>query len=553
MADSWQASESDPSVIIVGLGPTGETLANILGQRGVSTLCIERDTKISDAPRAGALDGDALRVWQSLNLLDEIKRDLTLGQAAQFVDADQKLFLEVRPSEYPYGSDTLAFFYQPTLSETLRSALRRFPHVRLLLGHELVALQSHDDHVEISITRAGEGEEVRRIRAPWLLACDGARSTVRQILGVPFLGRSYPQRWLVADAEAESPPASPVFRFVCDPTQPQVRTYLTKNHYRGEWMLLPGDDPSEVTNPAYVRDLLKERAEFHDIRIRRTAVYTYHSRVASSWRHRRVLLLGDAAHVSPPFAGQGVSNGVRDAANVGWKLDLVVRGAVRERLLDSYELERRRQVRRLNRVALWSRILVQLRNPSLAMIRNGLLRLLNRWPWFKQMIRENRLVYPARLRRGIVATGFLLDPIGRRNGQFLPQPKIKSSTGVEMLLDETLGNGFAALGWECDPREFVHRKHRQALERLGTTYVELRATSRWDATAQETGGEHTTIGYDVTGQMERWFGSRRSVAIIRPDRYVFSICRPTRLPQTTETLFRHLDLTANGDTRVRSV
>lgn len=552
MADSWQASESDPSVIIVGLGPTGETLANILGQRGIRTLCIERDTEISDAPRAGALDGDALRVWQSLNLLDEIKRDLTLGQAAQFVDADQKLFLEVRPSEYPYGSDTLAFFYQPTLSETLRSALRRFPHVQRLLGHELRTLESREDHVEISIAISGEGSEVRRIRAPWLLACDGGRSIVRQMLGISFPGTSYVQRWLVADAEVDSPPANPVFRFVCDPARPQVRTYLAKNHYRWEWMLLPGDDPSEVTNPAYVSELLKQHIGVDGVRIRRAAVYTYHSRVASSWRHRRVLLLGDAAHVSPPFAGQGVSNGVRDAANLGWKLDLVVRGAARERLLDSYELERRRQVRRLNRVTLWSRILVQLRNPPLAMIRNGLLRLLNRWPWFKRMIRENRLVYPARLRRGVVATGFLLDPVGRRNGQFLPQPKVKSAAGVEMLLDETLGNGFAVLGWECDPRKFVHRKHRQALERLATTYVELRAPSRWDTPAQETGREHTTVGYDVTGQMERWFGSRRSVAIIRPDRYVFSICRPTRLPQTTETLFRHLDLTVNGDTHVRS-
>lgn len=336
-------------VAVLGFGPVGATLANLLALRGLRVLVVEREADIYPLPRAIQLDGETMRVFQTVGIAEELEPTLRVASRMHFIDAEGHTLIDWRrPTDIkPQGWNTSYRFHQPTLEAALRRRLADHSNVTVLLQHEVTALIQDGECVTISVTDLTTGDQ-EVVSSSFVVGCDGARSLVRQSIGAPLDDLRSHERWLVVDCLLE-PGATPDLDDesvqYCDPRRPATYVPGPQNRRRWELMLLPHEDAMEMTRPERVWELLAPWLSPREARIERPAVYTFHSVVASQWKSGRVLLAGDACHQTPPFMGQGMCAGIRDAANVAWKVSEVVSGRARPDLLDTYESERSPHVR----------------------------------------------------------------------------------------------------------------------------------------------------------------------------------------------------------------
>lgn len=313
-------------VAIVGLGPTGATLANLCGMWGLRTVVFERSTAPYPQPRACHLDAEIARVLQHLGLEDELHRLLTVSAGMEYVDAaGARLFtFEGFEREPLLGWHEDYVFVQPELDGVLRVALEQYAHVEVRLGVDAPPL-----------------DELRRT-ARFVVACDGATSAVRDQLGTELIDLGYDERWLVVDVMLHDPavPALPgIIQQVCD--RRRMATFVPSHgrHRRWEFRLADDELVPDVWRLLAPWGITRDLAD-----LVRAATYRFHALEAERWRDGDVFLAGDAAHQMPPFMGQGLCSGVRDAANLAWKLAEVVHGQSPDALLDTYEAERRPHV-----------------------------------------------------------------------------------------------------------------------------------------------------------------------------------------------------------------
>ena len=339
-------------VAVVGCGPVGALLANFLGAAGLSVLVLERDLAIHDLPRAVHFDGEVMRVFQSAGLAREVQavaRPTSSGM--QFVNADGDTLMVRRGVDGvgPHGWANNWYFHQPALDAVLRRGLERFEQVRVELGREVTSLSVSADSVQLEVLEQATGR-VRDVEAAYVVGCDGARSIVREAIGTTQHDFGLHQPWLVVDLLCHE--HSPRVRALpthtvqhCDPARPRTRVYVGGQRHRFEVMLMPGDDLDAIQVPGNFWPLLADLLGPDDADVERAAVYTFHSLIARDWRAGRLLLAGDSCHQTPPFLGQGLCAGVRDVANLWWKLARVVRGHAPAGLLDTYASERIEHVR----------------------------------------------------------------------------------------------------------------------------------------------------------------------------------------------------------------
>lgn len=328
---------TDVDVIVVGGGPVGVVTALLLAQRGFSVLVFERSPEVYDLPRAIVMDDEIQRVFQNAGLLEELRAITTPLQGAEFVRTDGERIIGVElPPEvaWPLGLHPSVTYYQPELEAFLRDAAVR-NGVELRLGIEVSAVEQADDMVTV-LTDAGS------MTARWLVAADGASSRIRKQLGLAFADQGYDQDWLVLDVRLRRPvPSLPRFvQQVCDPDRPTTYVVGHADYRRWEFQLQPGETRDEMVRDDRVWELLEPWLTRDDADLVRAVVYRFHATVADSMRVGRVLLAGDAAHQMPPFLGQGLCSGIRDAANLAWKLRLVADGVAGGWLLDTYSDER---------------------------------------------------------------------------------------------------------------------------------------------------------------------------------------------------------------------
>ncbi|MEM9607861.1 MAG: bifunctional 3-(3-hydroxy-phenyl)propionate/3-hydroxycinnamic acid hydroxylase [Actinomycetota bacterium] len=337
-----RSSSAPVDVLVVGGGPVGVTAALLLAQRGFSVRVLERATEIYDLPRAIVMDDEIQRVFQGAGLTDQLRKITTPLRGAEFVTVEGDRIVGVElPADavWPLGHPPTTTYYQPELEAFLRASAQAVG-VELCLGAEVGAVSQRVDGVEVEV-RGGDGT-VTTHAAAWLVAADGASSSVRKQLGVPFVDQGYDQDWLVLDVRLTRPvPALPEFvQQICDPARPTTFVVGHADYRRWEFQLQPGETREEMVRPERVWELLRRWLTPRDAELIRAVVYRFHATVADRMRDRRVFLAGDAAHQMPPFLGQGLCSGIRDAANLAWKLDLVARGLAGERVLDSYGDER---------------------------------------------------------------------------------------------------------------------------------------------------------------------------------------------------------------------
>ena len=282
-------------------------------------------------------DGEVMRIFQSAGLAEKIAAVVRASsQGMHFVNGEGRTLMIRRGIDGPgpHGWAGNWYFHQPILEGVLREGLKRFANVRVHLGHEVASVDDLD--------------------ARYVVGCDGARSLVRQAIGSRHLDLGLHQPWLVVDllCDPDSPrvKALPDYTVqLCDPARPMTVVNVGGDRRRWEIMLMPGDDPARLTDPDVFWPMMTRWLGPEDARLERAAVYTFHSVVQEGWRKGRLLLAGDSCHQTPPFLGQGMCAGMRDAANLAWKLAAIVKDGAPDALLDTYESERLPHVRDLHR------------------------------------------------------------------------------------------------------------------------------------------------------------------------------------------------------------
>jgi 3-(3-hydroxy-phenyl)propionate hydroxylase len=502
-------------VAIVGAGPVGLTLANLLGQRGVTTILLEKNTAVVREPRAIAVDDETLRTLQAMGLYEAAAAGFDLDLPVRFVNGRGEVLIEISRTPKPLGHPSVGAFYQPDLEQVLKDGLARFPTVGLRFGHEVTALRQ--DAGGVSLSGVSFGGEAFEVAADYVVGCDGGRSFVRRQVDIALVGSTYTERWLVLDTEGDTLPERSV-TFHCDPRRPAVSVFRKGGRRRWEFLQRGTETDEWLLRPETIDGFLRKYVDPSSITIPRKLVYTFHARLAERYRAGRVFLAGDAAHLMPPFAGQGMNSGIRDAFNLGWKLAAVARLGADPALLDSYEEERREHVKKMTELTVSTgKVLIMPTNRLQAGARDFVFRLLMRSSWFRGYLAEGRFKPPPRIRRS-----HLVRRDGRSAiaGRMIVQPEVEAVGGRRCLLDDVLGDGFAVVGYDTDPAARLADADLRYLRNLGVRFVEVRPAG---GTLTDSPGE-TVRAVDRSGELGRWLGQDAdAMLLLRPDRYVAAV------------------------------
>ena len=472
-------------VAIVGFGPAGAVLANLLGAAGLSVLVLEKDADIYPLPRAIHFDGEVMRVFQNAGLRAEVEAVSRPGtQGMHFVNANNETLLVRAGTSVlgPYGCASNYYFHQPELERVLRNGVARYTQVRVLLQHEVTDVDERADHVALNVTDHRSGAN-RSFQARYVVGCDSARSGIRKQIGSAMEDLGLHQPWLVFDAILKRPVDLPDHTVQhCDPVRPMTYCNVTGKRRRWEIMLMPGDDPARMVKSDALWPLVARWVTPEDATLERAVIYTFHSVIAKGWRRGRLLIAGDAAHQTPPFLGQGMCAGIRDAVNLAWKLEAVLRGHASDTLLDTYETERAPHVRAFVELAVRLGDIIQTTDADKAQARDRRFRAV-----------PEIFEFPAPpLGPGLLAGSTA--PVGRP----FPQPRMPDGR----LLDAWLGTQFAVIG------------RRSLLQSVD------------DATRAGWSRAATTVMEGTGNEIGAWLDTHEANAVVlRPDRYVLGIAK----------------------------
>ncbi len=478
-------------VAVVGCGPVGATFTNLLAQRGLQVAAFEKETDVYHLPRAAHFDGEIMRVFQGLGIADAVRATTEPIDGMHFLNADgEKLFGYDATDEIgPMGWAANYMFTQPELERVLRQGLDGARTARLHLGHEVTEITETPEHVTLGVRNLADGSE-RIVSARYVVGCDGARSLIRKTIGSPLADYEFDQPWLVVDSQPRRPLDLPrVAVQYCDPARPATFIPFGRSRARWEIMLLEGETAEDIERPDRIRELLAPWVDIDDLEMIRAVVYTFHGLAAERWRRDRLFVMGDAAHQMPPFLGQGMCAGIRDAANLAWKLDFVLRGRAPDELLDTYQSERAPHVRTVIELAVGIGRIIQTTDQQIAAERDA---------HFRSGGAEGMgSVAMPPIGPGLVADG---------GGEPLPQPD---------RLDDELGLGFTVVAPDVARLE-VSDDTRIVWDKLGIT-------------------THTTPGLAPWCEQQGAYA-----AIVRPDRYVYGVARaPGDLDTLTAVLTAH--------------
>ena len=539
-----------PSIVIVGAGPTGLAAANLLGMAGIQTLVLERNATISDCPKAISIDDEGLRICQAMGLIDEIVKHVVLDIEAHYLSA-QHFLARVSPTSRRNGYPLISTFHQPAFEAALLQGLSRFPCVEVRFQHIVGTFVQDVKKVSLSV-RTPDGS-VSIIDCDYLLACDGGKSPIRHALGIsmysPALlpGRQRQnkretdvgQRWLVVDTINDDD-TSTAATFFCNYTRPAVTVPAPYHARRWEFMLRSGERDTDLLGDETIYELIRQARALHPTmhketqnsqpHIIRKTVYTFRSVLAQRFMQDRVFLLGDAAHLMPPFGGQGMNSGLRDASNLYWKLQRVLQGHASPSLLETYSTERYPHVREM---ILFSSLLgniVMTTTKRASQLRDWIFSLINIIPPFRNAITDMRVKPQPRYANGSLL--FTKNKGSKRLvGTLLPQPSMLTRDGKKVLLDDVLGNGFAIIR--------LYEKPEQAFEDVPANVGGFKHICVLPQETSFAEGEqkHCEVIRDVDGVLGKFLHHRQDIfVVVRPDRYVAGVFEIGKLSNFRDAL-----------------
>jgi 2-polyprenyl-6-methoxyphenol hydroxylase-like FAD-dependent oxidoreductase len=503
----------DYDVAIIGYGPVGQTAAILLGRLGHRVAVFERWPRLYPRPRAVHYDDEVARIFQRIGIAGRLAAITEPATTYEWQNAEgSTLLLLDRSGPGASGWPAATMFTQPQLEQLLDETARAIPQVAVHQGWEVGDVSDAGSHVTLGIRRgdvdAGRwvptGEE-RTVTARWAVGCDGANSLVRERMGTAVEDLGFAFDWLIADTVPHDPALlAGVNLQVCDPQRPTTLVSGGPGRRRWEWMLLPGETREQVEDPTFVWSLLARSGIGEaDVVLERHTVYTFRARWAERWRQGRLLLAGDAAHQMPPFAGQGMCSGIRDALALAWRLDLVLRGGAGESLLDSYTSERRGHLEHAIALSVELGKVICISDRAEAAARDSLLLAAAADPGAPAIEPPPPVLGPGL--HGDPGTEPDTGVPEGAAGSLFPQAAIAAGAGeATCLLEDTIDAGFCLYALDADPASLLDEQAAGTLRELGASLVAI------------------DDGLDVTGAYRAWFEAHRcAVALVRPDFYVF--------------------------------
>jgi 3-(3-hydroxy-phenyl)propionate hydroxylase/flavoprotein hydroxylase len=512
-------------VAIVGYGPVGKTLALLLAKQGWNVAVYEKFPQAYPLPRAIAFDDEVARIFQSAAEIDPVMAitEPILDSYYQFRNARHETLLKIFISEkglsYWPGSN---FFNQPELERVLDEQIRKIPNIRVHTGHEVVKLEQDTDQVVLTVKDPAQREIT--VSARYAVGCDGANSTVKRFMRTTTTDLGFSFDWLVVDIiPHEKREWSPMIWQYCNPARPTTVMSGGPGRRRWEFMLLPNETKEELNTPDKVWQLL-EPWNLHagNATLERHAVYTFRALWADNWRDGRLLLAGDAAHLTPPFLGQGMCAGVRDAKNLSWKLDMVLSGLADASILDTYTEERKEHVATMIRIAIALGEVICVLDPEQARARDEAF-LSGNVPPMPQL--------PLSLTKGILY-GHPESGFNRGAGQLSPQDEVQRGE-KRGLYDDVVGQGWSVISFKEHPKSVLRPEQIATLEKLGTHFVHMSPDP----------GEEGKVA-DLHGTYAKFMEEHGFEAIVvRPDYYLFGgVGTMEELPDLADDWIRKIPL-----------
>lgn len=522
-------------VVIAGAGPTGLVLAHLLARHGVSVILAEQNATTVGEPRAVSIDDESLRTLQQIGLAEEVLKDCASEYGSEYLGPNRKPFAVVRPSRSEYGWPKRNAFRQPYLERTLAQALQGNEHVSLRFGTQCVDHDDHGDGVTVTLedVTLEDGQGSYRVDCHYFVGADGGRSRARKAIGATMAGSTFEERWLIVDILDTKDPFRET-RVFCDPARPCVCLPGPDRTRRYEIRLRPDETTEAMEHDAEARRLLAEFGVDADAPIARAKVYTFHARIADVWRKGRVFLAGDAAHLTPPFAGQGMNTGVRDASNLAWKLAAVIGRRLGPDLLDTYQAERRDHAWSMIRLAINMGHVMAPHTRLAGLAIRTLFHIASVVPPARQYLAQMRFKPKPRFTQGFFTTD--TDLSRRLAGTMFPQPMVEQD-GVPRRLDDVLGDGFAILCYGADPAALAKRLG-DLPARLGARLVGC--LPRILAFAPE---PLDPMLRDHTGTIGALLGEAEAIVVLRPDRYVMAALSTGEIGSSMATLTSAIDAT----------
>ncbi|OBF08028.1 3-(3-hydroxyphenyl)propionate hydroxylase [Mycobacterium sp. ACS4054] len=477
-------------VIIIGAGPTGITAATLLGQYGIPALVLDRHESVYPLPRAVHADDEIYRILARLGIGDEFAAHRRPALGLRLLDKDLRVLAELKRSPQPSanGYPQMNMFDQPELEAMMRANLKQYPHVVLKGDVEVTAVtQNRSGRVRVSFLDRVRGGE-QSVEAGYVFGCDGANSMVRASIGSHMYGPSFQQDWLVIDVDTEAELGQwEGCHQLCSLERAGTYMRVGQTRHRWEFRLLDGETAADYQTIERIEPLIRpwlRDLEAEELKLVRVTEYTFRAKVASRWRDRNVFILGDAAHLTPPFVGQGMAAGLRDALNLSWKVAGVLANSLPESALDTYERERKAHAAAMIMMAV---------SVGAAMTGGGAVGDLVRHVAFPRL-QSTRLPGTRTSAADGVAPGLRSSSLvvksrmpGQLGGTLCPNPTLDDGRH----LDQVIGNRFAVVS--SSP---LTTPLQEALRRRGA------------------------VGIAVTGdsQLGRWLrGGRVTAAIVRPD------------------------------------
>jgi 3-(3-hydroxy-phenyl)propionate hydroxylase len=479
-------------VVIVGAGPTGITAASLLAQYGIECLVLDRWSSVYPRPRAVHLDDEIFRILARLGIAEEFAAISRPALGLRLLDNNStRVLAEFHrdPAHSVHGFPQANMFDQPDLEEVLRANLKRYPCAHLRGDAEVTDI-ADDGQGRILVTFGDRSDGAQHVvEAKYVLGCDGANSIVRSCIGTDMRDLKFNQRWLVVDiaTTADLDQWDGVHQ-VCDPIRAATYMRIGDSRYRWEFQLLPGETADDYASIDTLHPLIAPWVGDlppTDLSLVRVTEYTFRAKVADRWRRGNIFLLGDAAHLTPPFIGQGMGAGLRDAMNLAWKLALVLDGDLPPTVLDTYEQERKPHTRFMIAMALSMGWAMTAGGDTGNLIRRFVVPRLRLVPGLRDKLVESKT--PALRRSALVAKARVP---GHLAGTLCPNPV----TAEGIRLDAVLGNSFAM---------------------VSTT----RPLAPQCALLEERGAVVHVA--EPGGELARWLRrGRATAAIVRPDRTV---------------------------------
>jgi 3-(3-hydroxy-phenyl)propionate hydroxylase len=505
--NAFDAPPAAVDVLVIGNGPVGATLAALLGGHGIATLVVDKEHEVLMLPRAIALDNEALRIVQMAGLGEDAFAKIVIPQVRMHCPLVGE-FGRANTSGTVDGHPKLVTFYQPDLEHAMRAQYARLPSVTTVTGLELIDLQQNQDGV-VAQLRAADGT-AHSVQARYLVGADGASSKVRTLIGQDFKGQSYSEDWLIVDASNREHEAIDHVEFICDHRRPTPHMPAPGGRERWEFMLRPGETREQMEDATRIAELLKPWVAPAQLTIGRKAVYRFHARCCERFQNGRVFLVGDAAHITPPFVGQGLVAGLRDVANLSWKLAWVLKGRAQPGILDSYDEERRPHAQEMIALAKMMGSMVMPSNVVKAFLGHGLMRVLRLIPRLRRLFDELDIKPKNIFKRGLFAQPLRGQTL--RQGGLFPQGLVRTTEGTICLSDDVLGANLTLVGFGTDPREGLSVNEQLRWQRAGGEFLQIGL--------QGQKAKASTRFIEDVGQSLLTSAMPGTLAVVRPDRIV---------------------------------